>query len=382
MLLWHNIIMDERMICLAQVASREGVNMPRNRRAGRRGGMGRTSVSAGAFTLIEVLVVVAIIALLIAILMPSIRAAQEAARASVCGNNLKQNLTALQVNLAERTARRETERVSTNYGWAAIAYRYSNRQEGIFTCPSDPEPWPIPAMYVRILGAQSELLSGDALYNRPRFVAGTETSYELDVQDSVTGSSFGFDASNPNDIDLLLEYQAIKKSHSAPVKVKNKESGLGFDVLDYRQRVVWANVTGPITTPVGMPLLWMSYGANASAGLKGVRGNPALLVELPKPGVFPERYPGSSYPVDDFRKSLRFRHGEKAPPSAGLGGWNYKTDVVYGKTGGEGYVPRIRMNVGFYDGHVERLHYLQMIKSPPGNLWLGNRTPGYTPIFW
>jgi len=354
--------------------------MTQTKPARRRGGLRRASASAQGFTLIEVLVVVAIIALLIAILMPSIRAAQEAARASVCGNNLKQNLTALQINLAERTARKETERVSTNYGWAAIAYRYSNRQAGIFTCPSDPEPWPIPAMYVRILGEQSELLSGDALYNRPKSIG--ETRYELDVQDSVAGSSFGFDASNPDDIDLLLEYEAVKKANSAPVQVKRKESARGFDVLDYRQRTVWANVSGAISTPVGMPLLWMSYGANASAGLKGVRGNPALLVELPKPGVFPEKYPGSSYPVDDTRKSLRFRHGEKAPSSAGLGGWNYKTDVVNGKRGGAGYVPRTRMNVGFYDGHVERLHYLQMIKTPPGSLWLGARAPGYMPIFW
>lgn len=350
--------------------------MPRRKRT--RGSMRRAKAPVAAFTLIEVLVVVAIIALLIAILMPSIRAAQDAARASVCGNNLKQCLTALQINLAEITARKESERVSTNYGWAAIVYRYSNRQAGIFTCPGDPEPWPIPALYVRILGATSELLSGDALYNRPKFIA--ETRYELDIQDVVAGRGFGNDAWNTNDIDLLLEYEAPKKGDSAPVRVKNKESALGFDVLDYRKRTVWANVSGPISTPVGMPLLWMSYGANAAAGLKGVRGNPILLVELPKPGVFPEKY--GSFPADDMKKSLRFRHGEKAPASAGLGGWNYKTDVVNGKAGGEGYVPRIRMNVGFYDGHVERMHHLQMIKSPPGNLWLGNRAPGYVPEFW
>jgi len=377
LLIWHDTQRGTDQIIVAQD---EGANMTQTRPARRQGGLRRASASAHGFTLIEVLVVVAIIALLIAILMPSIRAAQEAARASVCGNNLKQNLTALQINLAEKTARKETERVSTNYGWAAITYRYSSRQTGIFTCPSDPEPWPIPAMYVRILGARSELLSGDALYNRPKFIG--ESRYELDIQDSVAGDSFAFDAHQIQDIDLLLEYEAVKKADTAPVRVKSKESSLGFDVLDYRQRTVWANISGGISTPVGMPLLWMSYGANASAGLKGVRGNPVLLVELPKPGVFPEKYPGSSYPVDDLRKSLRFRHGEKAPSSARLGGWNYKTDTVNGKPGGAGYVPRTRMNVGFYDGHVERLHYLQMIQTPAGSLWLGPRAPGYVPVFW
>jgi len=43
-----------------------------------------------AFTLIEVLVVVAIIALLISILLPSLAAARSQARATVCGNSVKQ----------------------------------------------------------------------------------------------------------------------------------------------------------------------------------------------------------------------------------------------------------------------------------------------------
>jgi len=337
------------------------------------------------FTLIEVLVVVAIIALLVAILLPSLSAAREGARATVCGTNLKQNLNAVQMAILERTVRKEKERVSTNYGWAAAVFKHASGQGEIFTCPSDPEPWPIPALYVRILGDQSELLSGDALFNRPKALS--ETRYQLDVQDKVSGTDFGNDANNANDIDLLLEYHAFKKAHTGPVTVANKESALGFDVLDHKQKVVWANVTGAISTPVVMPLLWMSYGANASAGLKNVRGTPALLVELPKPGAFPEQF--GPYPMDNLYRALRFRHGELAPKSAGLGGWNYRTNAVSGTAGGAGYIPRIRMNVGFYDGHVERLHYTQMLPpvatptaAPPRALWLGNRPAGQRPIFY
>jgi type II secretory pathway pseudopilin PulG len=48
-----------------------------------------THAGAGAFTLIELMIVIGILALLIGILLPSLSAAREAARRAKCGHNLK-----------------------------------------------------------------------------------------------------------------------------------------------------------------------------------------------------------------------------------------------------------------------------------------------------
>ena len=58
-------------------------------------GLRLRNAARGAFTLVELLVVIAIVGVLVAILLPAVQAAREAARAASCRNNLKQIATAM-----------------------------------------------------------------------------------------------------------------------------------------------------------------------------------------------------------------------------------------------------------------------------------------------
>ncbi len=354
---------------------------------------------ATGFTLIEILVVVAIIALLIAILLPSLSMAREAARASVCGSNMKQAVAGALTHILESGMR--SERVSTNFGWATPSFRVNANEGKIFTCPSDPFPRPLPALQVYTIPAGGGIdrsrgaSSSDGVFNRNRRL--DNVTWELDIQDSVDATRLGYDADdNPDDIDLLLSYSANPGSNSADVQLKGYESRLDFAVTDHKGKMIWSSAAGSVGQIARFSLLWMSYGANASAGLKTAKGSPALILETPKPGIFPQSLNAidpdgkqQSQRADDLIATssrgtpLRFRHGDRANDPRLAGGNFTPTDrSKFGTRPDPDYTPSSRMNVGFLDGHVEKLHYGSMIGPAPaadssGNLrwnralWLG-----------
>jgi len=325
--------------------------------------------------LIEVLVVVAIIALLIAILLPVLGNAREQARAAACGSNLKQGLQGTIINNLESGMRRE--RVSTNYGWAVYALKTTKGETGVFTCPNDPDPKPIPAVITTVdptnpAGALYSTTTADGIYNRYHRQAGY---WQVDIQNQTNDTLFGGDANNPNDQDLVLEYAPEKAAKSATVKVAVLESAVDFSVMNYKGRTIWASAAASIGQQATLPILWMSYGANASAGLRSVRGNPVLLLEAGKPGIFPVKL-GNFYPADTaLGRGLRFRHGGRISDPVATGydyTWPSPPSYVSGTSKADPrYLPRDRMNAGFLDGHVERMNYRKLMSNPNSALWLG-----------
>jgi prepilin-type N-terminal cleavage/methylation domain-containing protein len=80
----------------------------------------------GAFTIVELLVVVAIIAILISLLLPSLQAAREAARLTQCKNNLKQiGLSVLSYESSMGALPPSTIRTPARHCWYAKVLPYA-----------------------------------------------------------------------------------------------------------------------------------------------------------------------------------------------------------------------------------------------------------------
>ena len=112
----------------------------------------RCRMRAGAFTLIEVLVVVAIIALLISVLVPSLSNAREVAKATVCGTHMNQTFKG---TLMYTHANRDrlpyygwmSGRPAGSEWWPTQIARMVGNQFEVFLCPTDPKPFQLDVVY-------------------------------------------------------------------------------------------------------------------------------------------------------------------------------------------------------------------------------------------
>lgn len=340
-----------------------------------------------AFTLIEVLVVVAIIALLISILLPALSAARDESRATMCASNIKQGLTGVMLQKAETQMRREEW--STNFGWATQSLKQNKGETKIFTCPSDPSPLPVAAVLDSLhteSGRFSGTTSGDAVFSRT-IRAGT--TWATDIQDQTdTESVTNTDAYADPAGDLLLKYSATPLQKLTQATIEKGPASWRHDVRDYTGKTIAKDSELPRQATI--PLLWLSYGANASAGLKGVKGVPVLVAEAAKQGIFAEKLGG--YPSDHLGWTLRFRHGGRSGDpalrgvdwaSGSLGNRPPMTGASIGDWADNRYQPRTQLNAGFVDGHVERMSHQRLLDTqattprgrplPRHSPWFGNR---------
>jgi prepilin-type N-terminal cleavage/methylation domain-containing protein/prepilin-type processing-associated H-X9-DG protein len=319
-----------------------------------------------AFTLIELLVVVAIIALLIAILLPSLSAARESARASLCGGNVRQLGQGVQMAAMTGASLKQEGRLMPTASWAVVALKQAKGETGIFTCPSDKTPKSIPGAFVsqtatdmnsgsnRSIDSFADMSGDGAFVKRTmRVTAAGRTSYAAFME---TESGTGLDDSF--DVQLLWDVP-VPRGKTCSVIAMNSGTGRTLAFWDYNGRPLASPLNGT-SRRVNVPVMWGSYGINPSACLRPSTPQQILLLEyqdwaavvedrmaIPAPDASFSTYLGTSYTtlksgyrVDDPEKMAAARHNK-------------------------------RLNMVFVDMHVDRLLPARISHKTP--------TPGVCP---
>ena len=129
----------------------------------------------GAFTLVELLVVITIIALLIGILMPQLRRAKAQTKRSACASNLRQIGIGMQAYLVDNNDRYPYASIAPSYGSfplgtpepiyiADVLAPHLSQQAKVFQCPDDRPNSDRPAPNTGLSFFQSERSSYEYRY--------------------------------------------------------------------------------------------------------------------------------------------------------------------------------------------------------------------------
>jgi prepilin-type N-terminal cleavage/methylation domain-containing protein/prepilin-type processing-associated H-X9-DG protein len=350
-----------------------------------------------AFTLIELLVVVAIIALLISILLPSLARARDQAKAVVCASQVKELTNATTMWLIER----QQERIKGNLGWGSRALRNAGGQTKLFACPTDKEPEPRPAVILQVVGTKIECTS-DGIFTASRLLNAATGRWMVGFDDSSSSGGPEWLGADYDYDDVQFFFVAQRGQTDTKITATDN-AGWDFIITDYKGKNAQRAGSGG---PVPAPLIWGSYGINASAGLRGQGPGTIVLCEAEDWNVWPEsggdlsggqgtpaqkdltRSKGApaqndpaklrtnlQYPYGGIQPSilprlekymrLAFRHGAR--------GESYPDVVDRGQ-------PRQTANVGFLDAHVERLTRGKLLTNV--SLWHPARKQGFVVREW
>lgn len=318
---------------------------------------------ATGFTLIEVLVVVAIIALLIAVLLPSLKQARESAQGTVCAHNLR-HITSAGLMWMEEAKKK---RVPAHRGWSSHVLKIMSGEAGPFTCPSDRNPIPVPAVYVsqHRTGFVYPDLAVDGSYfaRSDRSDGNGEYLAAMETEADVAGGDGDFD-------DAYVHYKPggfMAKTG----EVWGVKAGTGRQLFLHSWKGATLAEMGS-TPRFTQPMLWGSFGMNLSAAVNGAKPWNALYADYKDWAIVVER---------EFNVSRLTAPNSKATVR--------RIDQPYLKLDPGSAMAALRhsgrANIGFVDGHVERPAPEKMTEPAdaggvrPGSLWHPRRNLPFSP---
>jgi prepilin-type N-terminal cleavage/methylation domain-containing protein/prepilin-type processing-associated H-X9-DG protein len=269
-----------------------------------------------AFTLIELLVVIAIIALLLSIITPALRKAKEQARLVICGSNQRQIVQAVAVYQADN----EQSLPPAIAGLQKTPYRGQ-----VTTNPDDVSHWHRPTVMSYAVGNPAALNGGH------------HGRYMLPYLDSV-------DVYNCPSAPIDAEMEVIAGSSTYTYQKGYQEI---LPIPDCTYTLLW-NYQGFDTTTSPTRFVGPGSKKKEAAGL--------LLTDTV---FYSNNYGQYGYPGDNMLAMTHpFDGASKQAP-------NYPQRIYYllnapKPTGTEDF-PKVQLNAGYVDGHVERFDSRQTV---------------------